>query len=220
MVATMPAGRLTVVAPRALHETDDGRDGRAERPPQTFEELVQPLLGSLYHTALSFVRNPADAEDAVQETLLRAYRAFERFEHGTNFKAWLFRILTNYCINRHRRGERAPDSVAYHDIEREAEAAGARQQEWVGEPVAAVFDELLDEQIERAIDTLPMEFRAVLVLADLQDQSYKEIADQLSIPIGTVRSRLFRARRLMRDQLTDYALERGYIRERDRESAA
>ncbi|MCC7492749.1 MAG: sigma-70 family RNA polymerase sigma factor [Fimbriimonadaceae bacterium] len=182
-----------------------------------FERLLQPLLKSLYNTALGYVRNPADAEDAVQDTVLRAYRAFGGFQPGTNFKAWLFRILTNYCINRFRRSERAVDAIAYEDVEREAELAGARLLTAADTPEPAIFDDLLDEEVEAAIASLPLEFRIVVVLSDLQDYTYQEIADIAQVPIGTVRSRLFRGRRLLRQALEQYARERGYLREMDGE---
>lgn len=186
-------------------------DGDSRR--DEFEALLEPLLRGLYNAALGYVRDRAEAEDAVQETVLRAYRSFDQWERGTNFRAWVFRILTNYCINRFRSRERGVDAVAFDEVEREAELAGSELVSSATQPDAAVFDGLLGEEVQRAIETLPMEFRAVLLLSDVHEYSYREIADILGIPIGTVRSRLFRARRMMRDELAGYARERGVIRE-------
>lgn len=184
---------------------------------EQFEALIRPLLKPLYNAALGFVRNPADAEDAVQDTILRAYRSFDQFEAGTNFKAWVFRILTNHCINRFRQREREPDAVAYDDVEREAEQTASGEVSATALPEPALFDRMLDEDVQKALDALPLEFRLVVVLSDLQEYTYREIADILGIPIGTVRSRLFRGRRLLRAALAEYALERGMIQESDLE---
>lgn len=186
------------------------RDRRAE-----FEQLVQPLLRPLYNAALGYVRNPTEAEDAVAETVLRAYRAFDQFAAGTNFKAWVFRILTNHCINRFRSAERGPEAVAYEAVEREAEAAASARQPAGLEPEPALFDDLLGEEIQAALARLPAEFRTVVILSDVREFTYQEIADVLDIPLGTVRSRLFRGRRLLREMLADYARERGLVRETD-----
>lgn len=186
-----------------------------ERQRQEFEALLAPLLKPLYNAALSFTRHPAEAEDAVQEAVLRAYRSFDQFERGTNFKAWVFRILTNHCINRFRRAERGVDAVGYEDVEREAELAGSREQSPTVAPETAVFDGLLGEEVQTAVASLPEEFRVVVILSDLQDYTYREIADYLGIPIGTVRSRLFRGRRMLRELLATYARDRGIVREAD-----
>lgn len=180
---------------------------------QQFEELLQPILRPLYHTALSYLRDPQDAEDVVQDSIVRAYRAFDEFEPGTNFKAWVFRILTNLCINHHRRRENGPGHVAYEDAEREAEATASARQSATVLPVAALLEQVLDEEVERAVAGLPPEFRTVVILSDVQDFSYQEIASVLGVPIGTVRSRLFRGRRLLREQLATYAVERGILKE-------
>ncbi|NUP99412.1 MAG: sigma-70 family RNA polymerase sigma factor [Armatimonadetes bacterium] len=190
--------------------------GRARKTRRAeFEAHIEPLLKPLYNTALSYVRNPAEAEDAVQDAVVRAYRAYDQFVPGTNFKAWVFRILTNHCINRFRREERGLEAVGYEDVEREAELAGSRLVPSSTDPDAALFDQMLDQEIQQALSSLPPEFRIVVVLSDLQEYTYQEIADILEVPIGTVRSRLFRARRLMRRALEKYALERGLIRESD-----
>ncbi|MBI2299142.1 MAG: sigma-70 family RNA polymerase sigma factor [Armatimonadetes bacterium] len=180
-----------------------------------FDRLIAPLLKPLYNSALGFVRDPSEAEDAVMDTVVRAYRSFDQFERGTNFKAWVFRILTNHCINRFRRREREPDAVAYDDVEREAEMLASQQQSPSVLPDEALLGRMLDEEVLEAVKGLPEEFRAVVVLSDLQEYTYREIADILAIPIGTVRSRLFRGRRLLQKALAGYAVERGLIQEAD-----
>lgn len=182
---------------------------------QDFDALVQPLLRPLYNAALGYVRDPVEAEDAVQETVVKAYRSFDQFQQGTNFKAWVFRILTNHCINRFRRSERQPDAVAFDDVEREAELAGSELLSAVTLPDAALMESMLDEEVQLALAKLPDEFRKVVVLSDIQDYTYREIAQILGVPIGTVRSRLFRGRRLLRESLGQYARERGLIEETD-----
>lgn len=176
---------------------------------------MQPLLRQLYHTARHYTRQPEDAEDLVQDTIVRAYRAFDEFEPGTNFKAWVFRILTNLCINHHRRREHGPQQVAYEEVERDAETASSVHQSATALPSAALLEQVMDEEVEEAVGRLPVEFRSVVLLSDVQDLTYQEIATILGIPIGTVRSRLFRARRLLREALLDYALERGMVKESD-----
>lgn len=180
-----------------------------------FERLVTPLLGPLYNAAYGFVHQRENAEDAVAETVARAWRAFEQFEAGTNFKAWLFRILTNLCINRFRREERGPETVAFEDLEREAERAGAARDGASSLPDAVVLGQMLDEEVETALRGLPEDYRMVVVLSDIHELSYLEIARALEVPVGTVRSRLFRGRRLLRRALADYALQRGLLRESD-----
>lgn len=195
--------------------TEPAPSSRQAAKRREFESLIEPLLKPLYNTALGYVRNPVEAEDAVQETVLRAYRSFHQFKAGTNFKAWVFRILTNHCINRFRRKERGPDAVGFDEVEREAELAGSQQQSDTVSPDAALFESMLDEEVQTALNELPIEFRTVVVLSDVRDFTYQEIADILQIPIGTVRSRLFRGRRLLRESLEKYARERGLIRETD-----
>ena len=184
-------------------------------PRSEFERLTAPLLGPLYNAAYGFVHQRENAEDAVSETVARAWRAFEQFQPGTNFKAWLFRILTNLCINRFRREERGPETVAFEDLEREAERAGQAQPGAAALPDAVVLGRMLDEEVEIALRALPDDYRMVVLLSDIHEFSYQEIARALEVPVGTVRSRLFRGRRLLRRALADYALERGILRESD-----
>jgi RNA polymerase sigma-70 factor (ECF subfamily) len=179
-----------------------------------FERDVMPLLSGLYSSALRMTRNPADAEDLVQETVLRAYRGFAGFQEGTNLKAWLYRILTNSFINVYRKKQREPatvegpddldewylfDRLGSHNVEPSAESE--------------VLEQLPDEDVQRALEALPEGFRMAVLLADVQGFSYKEIAEMLDIPIGTVMSRLHRGRKALEKALWDTAVERGIVRE-------
>ena len=185
---------------------------QSDRARAEFEGLVQEHLDTLYAAALRLTRNGKDAEDLVQDAVLRAYRFFDKFERGTNFRAWIFKILTNTFINRYRRvvKERSlvegPEQEAVQDqfVSREAAAHAA-------DPENAFFDRLVSDDVVKAIDALPIDFRMVVILADLQEFSYKEIAEILSIPVGTVMSRLFRGRRLLEKALMGYAAEAGYV---------
>ena len=181
------------------------------RARQEFEALALPHLDGLYAAALRLAKNPRDAEDLVQDAVLRAYRFFDKFERGTNIKAWLYKILTNTFINRYRRVtkernivEDERDSVQERLVSRDA----ADQAE---DPERAYFDRLLSDDVLRAIDGIPVDFRIAVILADLQDFSYKEIADILEVPVGTVMSRLFRGRRLLQRQLAEYAAASGVL---------
>ncbi len=177
-----------------------------------FESEALPHLPALYSAAVRLTRNERDAEDLVQDAVLRAYRFFDKFERGTNFRAWLFKILTNTFINRYRRTvkERAlvegPEqgSVQEQFVSRDAADHAA-------DPERHFFDRLVSDDVVKAIDELPIDFRMVVILADLQEFSYKEIADILDIPVGTVMSRLFRGRRLLEKALLSYAAEAGYV---------
>ena len=178
-----------------------------------FEHEALPHTDALYRTALRFAPSPADAEDLVQETLLKAYRAFDRFEPGTNCRAWLFRILTNTGINEHHRRGRRPVPVESEVIEA---IAAAPSDEAVPVPSRGdwtVYASAFDDELTSALEALPEPFRVVLVLAALEGFAYKEIAEVLDIPIGTVMSRLYRARRMLQATLGAYAQRRGMVRE-------
>src|SRR5512137_956023 len=176
-----------------------------------FEQLALRHLDALYATAMRLTRNERDAEDLVQDALLRAYRFFDRFERGTNIKAWLFKILTNTFINRYRRTSKertlvdGPEQEAVQGqlVSRDAADAAADPERWY-------FDRVLSEDVLAAVDALPLDFRLVVILADLQEFSYREIADVLDVPVGTVMSRLFRGRRLLQKALAGYAVESGF----------
>jgi len=179
-----------------------------------FEEAALPHVHALYGFALRFTRNPEEAEDLAQETLLRAYRFFDSYERGTNIRAWLFKILRNLFINRYRKSQREPDAVSYGDSEATLdlllrEPAGGGTGGRTPEQVLQAGE--VDSRIEQALDALPEEYRSVLLLNSLGELSYKEIAATLEVPIGTVMSRLHRARRMLQANLMDYALERGLV---------
>ena len=180
----------------------------------TFAEQSTPFMDSLYAAALRMTRNAADAEDLVQETYLKAYRGFGGFEEGTNLKAWLYRILTNTYINMYRAKKRRPDESDLEDVEDlylyrrlgglEAAAAGRSAED-------ELLDIYTDEEVKEAIESLPEQFRMAVLLADVEGFSYKEIADILDIPIGTVMSRLHRGRKGLQKKLWEFAVARGLV---------
>lgn len=182
---------------------------------ERFEELARDHMSSLYGKALRLTRRAEDAEDLVQDTLLRAYRFQEQYQPGTNFKAWTFRILTNTFINRYHRSRRGPALVRLGALdgrlEREPDPALPWGAARIKGPEQTLLDGLLDRKIEEALEDLPPGFRVVLTMAVLEHMSYKEIAAALSIPIGTVMSRLHRARRFLQARLRGYAARRGFV---------
>ncbi|CAA9255515.1 MAG: RNA polymerase ECF-type sigma factor [uncultured Acidimicrobiales bacterium] len=180
----------------------------------TFTEQAMDLMPSLYSAALRMTRNPADAEDLVQETYLKAYRGFGSFEQGTNLKAWLYRILTNTFINRYRAAKRRPDETDLDDVEdfylyrrlgglEEARAGRSAEDE--------LMDLFSEAEVKAAVDALPEQFRMAVLLADVEGFSYKEIASILEIPIGTVMSRLHRGRKNLQKALFEFATNQGLL---------
>jgi RNA polymerase sigma-70 factor, ECF subfamily len=172
---------------------------------------VLPLLPNLYSAALRLTRNPSDAEDLVQEAYLRAYRGFSGFREGTNLRAWMYRILTNTFINSYRKKQRQPQTVSDEDIEDWYlyDRLGGSAAEESAE--ASVLDRIPDEDVQRALDALPEQFRMAVWLADVEGFSYKEIAEILDVPIGTVMSRLHRGRKSLQKALWETVRERGLV---------
>ena len=179
---------------------------------ERFERDVLPLLPSLYGAALRMTRNAADAEDLVQDTYLRAFRGFAGFQEGTNLKAWLYRILTNSFINTYRKKQRQPQTVDGPDDIEEwylFDRLGARNVEASAED--EVLESLPDDDVKAALESLPENFRLPVLLADVEGFSYKEIAEIMDTPIGTVMSRLHRGRKALEKALWQTARERGLV---------
>lgn len=180
--------------------------GRRDKK-DAFERQTEKVFPSVFGTALRLTRSREDAEDLAQEAIVRAYDAFDRFD-GTNFKAWMLRIVTNLYINRYRQRQRGPQ-------------VGSLDEEGVIEPMSAeseipdriLFDNAVGAEIEEALAKVPEDFRMAVILSDIEDLSYQEIADALEVPIGTVRSRIARGRALLRKSLQEYAKREGYLKE-------
>ncbi|MDR2619643.1 MAG: sigma-70 family RNA polymerase sigma factor [Propionibacteriaceae bacterium] len=190
-------------------DTDWGAESDAERAAR-FERDALGYIDRLYGAALHLTRNPADAEDIVQDTYARAFASFAQFKPGTNLKAWLYRILTNTFINSYRKAQRQPQVSGSEDVE-DWQLARAASHDAVGlrSAEAEALAEIPDAAVADALDSLSPEFREVVLLADVEGFSYKEIAEIMDTPIGTVMSRLNRARAELRDRLSDYAAQLG-----------
>lgn len=177
-----------------------------------FSKLIDPHLSSLYSTALRMTHNQGDAEDLVQDTLFKAFRALDQFQKNTNFRAWIFRILVNTFITAYRKAIKQPQKVSYDDLEefflyKRLDETVSLQETSKDE----FLENLFDDDVKEALESLPYQFRLVVLLCDVEGFSYNEIANIIDAPLGTVMSRLYRGRKLLQRHLWNYAKNRGYI---------
>ncbi len=178
-----------------------------------FETQALPHTESLYNTALRLTRNPADAEDLVQEVFYKAFRSIDQFEPGTNLRAWLFKILVNTHISQYRRSSKDPTASGYDDVEEFSMYSQVHSRaESLTDSPDSVLNQFLEKDIRNAIERLPEAFRDVVLLIDVEGFSYQEAADILNVPVGTIMSRLFRSRKMLQKFLWEYAVEYGYVK--------
>jgi len=191
--------------------TADTQEPDNGRRTQTFERDVLPLLDQLYGVARRYTRNPSDAEDLVQETMVKAYSSFHTYRDGTNIRAWLFKILTNTWINSYHTAQRRPDVVVTETISDAQLAVAARSETDLASAELAALESMGEPEVRAAVAALPEPQRMVVYYADVVGLRYQEIAHVLDVPVGTVMSRLHRGRRRLREHLIEFAYARGYL---------
>lgn len=209
------SGDHTGTSASSAIRTDESDEELAQR----FERDAMPLLDQLYGAALRMTRNPADAEDLVQEAYIKAFQGFRSYKPGTNLKAWLYRILTNAYINNYRKAQRRPAEYATDDLT-DSQIAETASHTSLGLRSAEVeaLEKLPDEEISEALMSLKEDYRMVVYYADVEGLPYKEIAEIMGTPIGTVMSRLHRGRKQLREALHNVAVERGFLKEEKEDS--
>ncbi len=176
---------------------------------EDFNDEILPHLDALFNFAMKLTTNTDDAEDLVQDTIVKAFRFFSSYEKGTNAKGWLFRILKNSYINNYRKVSKQPQRVDYDEIEPFYESIRSEQSNTT-DMESTMYGEMMDDDVTAALSSLPEDFRTVVLLCDIEGFTYEEIANMLDVPIGTIRSRLHRGRNLLKAELSEYATRRGY----------
>lgn len=186
-------------------------DGRKR---EEFEKTALVHLDLLYNSALQMTRNTQDADDLVQETFIKAFRFFDKFEKGTNCKAWLFKIMRNNFINSYRKKAKQPTQVDFGEVENTYITDVKREILSEGSllDTARIFENVMEDDVKKAVESLPMEFRIAIILSDIEDFSYQEIAEIMDCPIGTVRSRISRGRKFLQKRLYDFARKKGILK--------
>jgi RNA polymerase sigma-70 factor (ECF subfamily) len=194
-----------------LVSVDRDKESAAERT-KRFERDALQYMNQLYAAAMRYTKNPEDAQDLVQDTYIKAYNSFHQFEPGTNLKAWLYRVLTTTFINTYRKDQRRPQTSDSELEDWQIAEASSHTSDQGKSTEDVVLENLPDSDIKNALAEIPEEFRMAVYLADVEGFSYKEIAEIVGVPAGTVMSRLHRGRKQLREKLTDYARERGYVK--------
>ncbi len=197
-----------------IHTTKKSKPIESEEKYQEFEREAMPHKSILYNFALRTTGNAEDARDLLQETFMKAFRFWDKYEKGTNIRAWLFRIMKNTYINRYRKEVREPSMVDYDDIDNFYESVRDQVKD-SSDLQKNLYSNTLSDEVTEALQALPDDFRTVVILCDIEGLSYEEISDFLNCPIGTVRSRLHRGRKILADALKDYAQEQGILESDD-----